>query len=130
MDVPDASETPAGLEVVLDKLEYLPGAGRTPPETPHVFVYHLTIRNGSDRTVTLLARKWIVQDAAGDVRVIEGDKIVGETPRLEPGQAFSYNSFHLSAGDAVATGSFHGHDEGGTRIHVRIPRFVMRVPKE
>lgn len=126
-DAPASMEL-SGLEVVLDKLEYFRGGSNVPSETPHVFIYHLTIHNRSDHEVLMLGRKWIVVDHAGNRRVIEGDKIVGETPRLAPGESFSYNSFHLTAGDARAYGSFHGTDESGVHIHTRIPEFVMRVP--
>ena len=47
---------------------------------------------------------------------LEGDKIVGETPRLAPGEHWSYNSQMLTGDDARATGSFHGIDETG-RVH-------------
>ncbi|MGH8016708.1 MAG: ApaG domain [Opitutaceae bacterium] len=126
---PSSSRELAGLEVVLDKLEYMSGRGNIPPETPHVFVYYLTIRNRSKLGVTLLGRKWIVIDEKGNRTVIEGDKIVGETPQLAPGESFSYNSFHLTAGDATAEGSFHGLDQNGARVHVRIPPVPMRVPE-
>jgi len=117
-----------GLSVTLDRLDYRPGGSYAPPDTPHVFVYHLTIRNGSDRRVVLLGRKWIVEGGDGDRLVVEGDKIVGHTPDLAPGERFSYNSFHLTAGHARAEGSFHGVDAEGRRIHVRIPPFEMIVP--
>ena len=38
----------------------------------------------------------------GSQLVIEGDKIVGDTPRLEPGEEFSYNSYHVAGCDAIA----------------------------
>lgn len=117
-----------GLEVLLDRLEYREGGPQVPPETPHVFVYHLTIRNGSDRRVRLLGRKWVVLGADGSRLVVEGDKIVGETPDLAPGASFSYHSFHLTAGAARAEGSFHGIDEHGNKVHVRIPRFDLEPP--
>jgi len=116
------------LSVVLDRLDYTRGGAQVPPDTPHVFVYHLTIHNESDRRVVLLGRKWVVVDANGRQQVIEGDKIVGHEPDLEPGEHFSYQSFHLTGGDAQATGSFHGVDAEGNRIHVRIPLVEMRVP--
>jgi len=119
-----------GLQVNLDKLEYHFGGFGTPDETPHVFVYFLTIENNSNRRVKFLGRKWIVTSPDGDKRVIEGDRIVGKEPDLAPGETFSYNSFHISATDAAATGSFHGVDETGTRIHVPIPRFSMRIPEQ
>ncbi|HEX9785362.1 MAG TPA: ApaG domain [Opitutaceae bacterium] len=130
MTEPSHSLELPGLEVVLDKLEYLFGKGNIPPETPHVFIYHLTIHNRADRALTLLGRKWIVIDESGNRSVIEGEKIVGKTPHLEPGESFSYNSFHLTGGDATAEGSFHGVDEQGMRVHVRIPSIPMRVPRK
>ncbi len=119
-----------GLSVKLDKLEYHYGGFGTPDETPHIFVYYLTIENQSDRRVKFLGRKWIIADADGNKRVIEGDKIVGKEPDLAPGASFSYNSFHVAAADISATGSFHGVDESGNRVHVHIPRFSMRIPEQ
>jgi len=130
MNADTPSQELSGLEVVLDRLEYRPALSNLPDETPHVFVYHLTIRNGSDRRVVLLGRKWVVFDTTGEQRVIEGDKIVGHAPDLAPGESFSYNSFHLTAGSSRAEGSFHGVDEYGNRIHVRTPVLDMKVPGE
>ena len=124
------SERLDGLEVSLDKLEYHYGGAGAPPETPHVFVYYLTIANRSDRAITLLGRKWIITSDDGEKLVVEGDKIVGEEPNLSPGESFSYNSFHVSSGDSAAIGSFHGIDEYDNRIHTLIPRFVMRIPDQ
>jgi ApaG protein len=117
-----------GLRVELDKLVYRHGGHELPPDRPHAFIYYLTIHNESDRTVVLLARKWVVEHADGTRLVIEGDKIVGETPRLEPGERFSYNSYHVTATDARVHGSFHGLDEHGARIFVRIPAFELVIP--
>jgi ApaG protein len=100
-----------------------------PPDQPHAFVYFITIRNGSDRMVTLLGRKWVVEHCDGTQLVIEGDKIVGETPRLAPGEHFSYNSYHVTGLDAVAHGCFHGVDEFGHKVHVLLAPFAMQVPK-
>ena len=119
-----------GLKVTLDNLEYHYGGGGGAKETPHVFVYYITIDNQSKRRVKLLGRKWIISSPNGEKLVVEGDKIVGNEPDLAPGETFSYNSFHLSATDASAIGSFHGIDEDGNRIHTRIPRFVMCIPDQ
>jgi ApaG protein len=130
MALPSSSLELPGLTVVLDRLEYRTGGPQAPAETPHVFIYHLTIRNDSDRRVVLLGRKWIMEEPGRPRKVLEGDKIVGETPDLRPGESFSYNSFHLTAGPARAHGAFHGVDEGGQRVHVRIPEFEMAPPEE
>lgn len=123
-----ASHELPGLSVSLDKLIYHHG-GELPPDKPHAFIYYLTIRNDSEDTVTLLGRKWIIDNADGSRAVIEGDKIVGETPTLAPGEHFSYNSFHIGACDAHAHGSFHGVAADGHHIFVRIPAFDMLVPR-
>ena len=117
-----------GLSVILDRLVYRHGGPELPPDQPHAFIYYLTIQNRSDRTVTLLGRKWVVEHADATRLVVEGDKIVGETPKLDPGHDFSYNSYHVTHCDALAHGSFHGVDEQGRRILVRIPKFELRIP--
>ena len=75
-----------------------------------------------------VGRKWVVLHADGSRLVVEGDKIVGETPRLAPGEEFSYNSYHVTGVDARAAGCFHGIDEHGNKIHVMLSPFDMRVP--
>lgn len=118
-----------GLSARLDKLHYHHGGASLPEDKPHAFIYFITIRNLSDRTVTLLGRKWVVVHSDGTRLVIEGDKIVGETPRLAPGEEFSYNSYHVTGLDAEAHGSFHGVDELGRKIHVILAPFEMHVPR-
>ncbi len=118
-----------GLTATLEKLSYHHGGASLPPDKPHAFVYHITILNSSDRVVTLLGRKWVVLNADGTRFVTEGDKIVGECPRLTPGEAFTYNSYHVVGMDATAHGSFHGTDEYGNKVHVILPPFELQVPR-
>jgi ApaG protein len=120
----------SGLTAHLDKLVYHHGGPSLPPDKPHAFVYFITIRNESDRPVRLLGRKWVVVNADGSRLVIEGDKIVGETPRLAPGEQFSYNSYHVTNCNAEVLGCFHGVDEHGQKIHVMLPSFNMTIPSE
>jgi ApaG protein len=127
--VSSACELP-GLSARLEKLCYHHGGASLPADKPHAFVYFVTIRNATDRAVVLLGRKWVVQHADGTQLVIEGDKIVGETPRLAPGEQFSYNSYHVTGQDACAHGSFHGVDEFGNRIFVKLAPFDMTVPRD
>ena len=61
--------------------------------------------------------------------VVEGDGVVGKTPRLHPGERFSYHSYHVIASDSVAEGAFFALNEAGERVATRIPRFEMKVPK-
>jgi ApaG protein len=127
--VPQSSSEVPGLTARLDKLAYHNGGPSLPVDKPHAFVYFITIENASDRVITLLGRKWVVVHTDGSRLVIEGDKIVGETPRLAPGEQFSYNSYHVTGTDATAHGCFHGVDENGQKIHVMLPPFEMHIPR-
>jgi ApaG protein len=117
-----------GLTARLDKLVYHHGGVSLPEDRPHAFVYYITIKNGSDRTITLLGRKWVIEHHDGTRQVIEGDKIVGETPRLAPGEEFSYNSHHVTGCDARVQGCFHGADETGAKVHVLLAPFELVIP--
>ena len=116
-----------GLQVQVEKVVHHRSPD-FPPETPHAFVYFLCIANLSDRPVTLTGRKWILRDDAGATEVVEGDGIVGQTPRLAPGEVFRYNSYHLAGAPLTASGAFHGKDEKGVAIFARIPEFRMEPP--
>ncbi len=118
-----------GLEVVVDRLVHHKDPIKFSDKTPHAFIYFLTIRNNSNRTVTLKARKWVINNFDGETLVIEGDKIVGQTPEIVPGDKFSYNSYHLTAVSGRAHGSFHGTDDTQQHIHVKIPLFEMLIPE-
>jgi len=119
-----------GLIARLDKLVHHHGGFSLPEDRPHAFVYYITIINGSDRTVTLLGRKWVIEYGDGTHQVIEGDRIVGETPRLAPGEEFSYNSHHITGCDARVLGCFHGADENGNKVHVLLAPFELVIPSE
>jgi ApaG protein len=100
-----------------------------PPDRPHVFVYFITIANESEETVTIKGRKWVVREADGNVIAVEGDGVVGEFPRLEPGESFQYNSSHTVAADAVAEGAYLGITDAGEAVFTRIPPFEIHVPE-
>ena len=57
-----------------------------------MFAYTITISNESARTAQLRTRHWIITDARGVVEEVRGDGVVGEQPRLTPGQSFEYTS--------------------------------------
>jgi ApaG protein len=117
----------AGLSATVDRVVHMPQL-EAPPDRPHPFVYFITIRNDSPATVTIKGRKWVVTDAGGQRLVVEGDGVVGEFPRLEPGEHFSYNSYHTIGSDSVAEGAYFGVTADGAPVFTRIPRFEMRVP--
>ena len=118
----------AGLRVTVDRVEHMPHLD-APAERPHPFVYFLTIHNDSEVTVTIKGRKWVVTDAEGQSVVVEGDGVVGEFPRLDPGDDFSYHSYHTIGADSAAEGALFGVTTAGDFVLTRIPRFEMRAPR-
>jgi len=119
----------SGFEAIVDRVVYSSDLPTT-PDQPHPFVYYITIRNGSERTVTVKGRKWVVRGEDGKTLAMEGDGVVGCFPRLEPGEHFSYNSYHTTAGRAVAEGSYLGITEEGEAVMARIPPFALIPPGE
>jgi ApaG protein len=119
----------SGFEAFVDRVVYSPDLPAA-PDQPHPFVYYITIRNGSDRTVTVKGRKWVVRGEDGKTQAMEGDGVVGCFPRLEPGEHFSYNSYHTTAGRAVAEGAYLGITEDGEPVMARIPPFALIPPGE
>ena len=117
-----------GLRVNLGQLVYQDGV-LTPPDTPHCFAYYITILNEGQETVTVRGRKWVVTESNGEVIAVEGDGVVGEFPALEPGEHFSYNSYHMiRSSRAIAQGSYLGITANGEPVVVGIPSFELVVP--
>ena len=117
-----------GLRVSVDRVVYSPTPA-SPEDQPHRFDYFISIHNDSEETVNIKGRKWVVTNDQGQTVVVEGDGVVGEFPTIQPGEHFSYNSFHLlGARKGRATGSYFGLDSKGRRVITRIPPFDLEVP--
>lgn len=115
------------LRVTIDDVVYMPSLD-SPPDKPHPFVYFISIHNGTNESVTIRGRKWVVRESDGEVTVVEGEGVVGQTPVIEPGGHFSYNSYHVTAVDADVSGAFFGETVRGERIFARIPGFRLEIP--
>lgn len=119
-----------GLKANLDKLVHHREKSSVKGINLHAFIYFVSIRNLTDRSITLLGRKWILNYMDGTTTVVEGEKIVGETPTISPGETFSYNSYHVTHLSAQACGSFHGFDQFENKIHIRMHPFRMEIPDD
>lgn len=116
-----------GLKATVNKVVYDPSLN-APADRPHPFVYFVTIANDSDQVVTIFGRKWIVRDDSGRVEVYEGDGVVGQFPRIEPGKNFQYNSYHVIRSDSRATGAFFGTTDSGRAVCAQVSEFFMEPP--
>ncbi|MEM9445049.1 MAG: ApaG domain [Verrucomicrobiota bacterium] len=119
----------SGLWVSVDKVEYCKDA-QTPPHKPHQFTYYITIHNDSLQVVTIVGRKWLVTNQEGHRLIIEGDGVIGQFPRLAPGDQFHYHSYHIVSGPSKAEGAYLGKDAEGSGVLARIPSFVMKPPED
>ena len=116
-----------GLSVSIDDVVYMPTLD-APDDKPHPFVYFITITNKSTERIRITARKWIVREQNGEIVVVEGDGVVGQTPELNPGETFSYNSYHVIADEALVKGAFFGTTDMGSRVRATIPDFKLDLP--
>ncbi len=115
------------LRVKVDDVVYMPSLD-APAERPHPFVYFISIHNGSSVPITIRGRKWIVREDEGEIAVVEGEGVVGQTPIIQPGGHFSYNSYHVVSRGARVCGSFFGETAKGEWVFSRIPEFRLEIP--
>jgi len=117
-----------GIEISV-KTKYF--ALQSDPKSGHYFfVYEITIANKSEFTVQLLKRHWDITDAAGVKRMVDGEGVVGETPVIEPGESFSYNS---GCDFTTEIGKMSGYytmkkQVDSKEFNVLIPEFLMVLP--
>jgi ApaG protein len=58
----------------------------------YFFAYRIRITNEGPSPVRLTSRHWIITDGHGQVEEVRGAGVVGEQPRLAPGETFEYTS--------------------------------------
>jgi ApaG protein len=105
------------------------GEQSNPREQRYVFAYTITIRNEGGQPATLLRRHWIITDANGGVKEVRGDGVVGEQPRLEPGQGFRYSSGAvLETPVGTMQGTYQMVDAEGESFDAPIPMFRLAMP--
>jgi ApaG protein len=120
---------PTAMRIVV-RPEYLPGHS-DPTGFQFVFAYHVLIENIGPEPAVLFWRHWYIHDPVAGDQEVEGEGVVGESPRLEPGDSHRYQSFCVLRGK---TGHMEGFDhfrrDDGSRFKAAIPRFDLRVPPD
>ncbi len=101
-----------------------------PDDDRYVFAYTIRIRNLGQRPAQLVARHWIITDANGKVEEVRGEGVVGEQPRLEPGEAFTYTSGAvLETAVGTMQGSYDMLGDDGAHFEAPIPPFTLSIPR-
>ena len=106
----------------------------------YFFSYQIQIKNTGERTVQLLNRHWVITDGNGRVEEVRGPGVVGQQPKLSPGDSFEYESFcPLQTPTGSMRGSFEFQNlefplsdlptEGTAKLFdVEIPQFFLVEP--
>jgi ApaG protein len=96
----------------------------------YVFAYTITIRNTGTVAAQFVSRHWIITDSDNHVQEVKGVGVVGEQPKLKPGESFEYTS-----GTAIATpvgtmrGTYQMIAEDGVAFDAPIPEFTLSIPR-
>jgi ApaG protein len=100
-----------------------------PDEGRYFWSYTIEIANVGDRIVQLTHRYWEITDANGRREEVRGPGVVGEQPKLKPGDAFSYTSgCPLKTPSGIMVGAYRMVDESGEAFDVAIPAFSLDSP--
>lgn len=124
------SATTRGV-VVSVRPAYLPQQS-DPDAGTWTWAYQVRIENQGTEDVQLLRRTWRITDARGRTEVIEGAGVVGEQPRLAPGEAFEYTSgTPLRTASGFMTGIYHMVVPAtGEAFDASVPTFSLDSPNE
>ena len=131
MDTDDdttSSATTRGVRVTV-RSRFLPEHS-SPQATRFVFAYRVRIENvAHEGPVQLRTRHWIITNQLGEVEEVRGPGVVGEQPRLEPGQAFEYPSGAvLETPRGTMHGSYQMEREDGSAFDATIAPFALAMP--
>ena len=70
-------------------------------------------------------------DSQGRRQIVDGEGVVGQQPRLEPGESFRYSSgAPLAAPSGLMGGNYTMISETGEELAARIPTFSLDSPYE
>jgi ApaG protein len=92
----------------------------------HVFAYFISIKNLGDQPVILLRRHWEIRDFNGSDHEVDGEGVIGQQPTIAANDEHSYNSFCvLKSYKGSMEGYYTMQTEGGKKLKVRIPKFIL-----
>ena len=120
----DAREIRVSIET-----SYIPEQSQ-PERDRYVFAYTITIANTGTIAARLLRRHWIITDANNEVKEVHGDGVVGEQPRLQPGETYQYTSGAcLETPIGCMQGNYDMVADDGVEFKAAIPPFTLSMPR-
>lgn len=101
-----------------------------PDRNSYVFAYTVTIKNTGQVTAQLISRHWVITNAVNRIDEVRGLGVVGHQPLLAPGEVFEYTSgTSLATPQGSMAGAFFCVAEDGEQFEVKIPEFVLSLPR-
>jgi ApaG protein len=96
----------------------------------YVFAYTITITNKGSVGAQLISRHWVITDADNETQEVRGLGVIGEQPKLKPGESYEYSS-GSALGTPVGTmrGTYQMVAEDGTKFDAPIPEFTLSIPR-
>ena len=124
---PTSAALTEGIRVRVQSL-YLPEQS-SPRDDRYVFAYTITISNESQNSAQLRTRHWIITDGHGEIEEVRGDGVVGEQPKLAPGQTFQYTSgCVLTTAVGTMRGTYRFWRDDGSYFDAEIGAFSLASP--
>ncbi|NML62827.1 Co2+/Mg2+ efflux protein ApaG [Massilia sp. RP-1-19] len=101
-----------------------------PGNSSYVFTYTIAIKNTGSVPAQLISRHWVITDGNNHVQEVRGLGVVGHQPLLKPGEQFEYTSgTPLPTPQGSMFGEYFCVAEDGHRFEVKIPEFVLSLPR-
>jgi len=101
------------------------------PETNrYIFAYTITITNVGIHPAKLISRHWLITDSNGKTQEVKGTGVIGEQPRLKPGESFRYTSgAMIETPVGVMQGKYLMISDNGDQFKAPIPKFTLSIPR-
>lgn len=100
-----------------------------PQRDLYFFAYEVRITNQGHQPARLVSRHWCITDGRGRVEHVRGPGVVGEQPRLDPGQTFEYTSgCPLPTPLGSMLGSYQMVRDDGAAFEAEVALFTLEMP--
>ncbi|WP_428357701.1 Co2+/Mg2+ efflux protein ApaG [Methyloprofundus sp.] len=108
---------------------YIPDQSK-PSAHKYAFAYTIKITNTGTIPAKLLSRHWLITDANGKIEEVRGEGVIGKTPYLKPGEAFTYTSGALiETSVGVMQGEYTMRSDSGENFDAQVPQFTLSIPR-
>jgi ApaG protein len=99
-----------------------------PNEGEWVFQYTVRITNLGSEPVQLISRHWVITDGTDHIEEVHGPGVVGQQPKLGPGESFKYSSWcPLKTPMGMMHGTYQMLGSDGQQFDIEIAPFGLKA---